>query len=74
MQTPSEQPEYEYGEREVSPMLKRRMSLTNGQLSGYISSFLGVFSFFAVLCLLNFNYFTNTPSSTLSKYKHRPIL
>ena len=58
MQNPIEQPEYEYGDREFKSMPKRAMSLLNGQLAGYISSFLGVFSFFAVLCFLFPTYLT----------------
>ena len=58
MQNSSNQSSYEYGERKVKSMPKRTMSLINGQLAGYVSSFLGVFSFFSVLCFLFPTYLT----------------
>ncbi|BCE00550.1 sterol desaturase family protein [Marinicellulosiphila megalodicopiae] len=50
--------QYQYGERQIEAMPKKEMTLYNGQLAGYISSFLGVFSFLAVLCFLFPTYLT----------------
>jgi sterol desaturase/sphingolipid hydroxylase (fatty acid hydroxylase superfamily) len=49
-----------YKERQIEDMEDRRFKVGDGNISGYIASFLGVFSFLAVLAYLFPSYLTTT--------------
>ncbi|MBV1920344.1 MAG: sterol desaturase family protein, partial [Pseudomonadales bacterium] len=52
--------EYEYKPRQVSPQQEQSFKFGDGKISGFLSCFLGVLSFLAVLCYLFPSYLTTT--------------